>query len=342
MFFSIIIPVYNPAELIRPLFDSLMTNYCTDDIEIVIADDISTESYDEVLESYPLLHFKVISNDKHYGLPRWGRENGMNAASGEWICFADQDDYFEDHVFDIIKQRIQRDGLKNYIETEIYVEHVLEDHLKQLIPIQRNMTHGKFYERSFLIENNIHYDEVRSGEDVNFQTKVITTLFNIGGSVSFVDTPTYTWIQRPNSLSKTEQGSNSIQFFFQYYTDYVRGQCGYYISNMKERQEQNLPVNLKYYQDQIEYFFIFSYCYLSAMEHPEYNFDPEAKQKNYDLTKKYYDEYLSLFNMTTEEYLNKVYSEYLEAYTNIYSVCAHQYNFIPRYSFYDWVHKYLD
>ena len=63
MFFSIIIPTYNPNTCLTKLLESIDSNYCIDDIEIIISDDCSTESFDDLLTPFSHLNIRKIVND---------------------------------------------------------------------------------------------------------------------------------------------------------------------------------------------------------------------------------------------------------------------------------------
>ena len=340
MLFSIIIPTYNPISLIERLLDSITHNYCRDEIEIILADDRSTQDIYPLIGQFDLT-FKIIENDQHYGAPSYGRENGRNEAIGRWLCFADQDDYFEDNIFDNLKQFILKGGPHNYIETNIFYEFPDDNGHKILPPLGHHLTHGKFYEKTFLDKNNIHYDRLMTGEDTNFQTKVVTTLMDLDAQVSYFSQPSYTWVQRSNSLSKNNDGSNAIAYFSNYFLDYVKGSLGYYCTHYEEQIKNNKPINQAYYKIHIEYCFIFCYCYLSSIEH-SLEITKAPIQDYYKCLKKYFQIYLKLFNTSTDQYLALAYNELFEEYNNIYSSCQKQYQLMPRYSFYDWVYKYLD
>ena len=89
MFFSIIIPTYNPKKYLNKLLNSIIKNNCLNEIEIIIVDDQSEEDFSDILLQYPKCHFKVIKNDHHYGFSRVGRQTGSEHAQGKWMVFAD-------------------------------------------------------------------------------------------------------------------------------------------------------------------------------------------------------------------------------------------------------------
>jgi glycosyltransferase involved in cell wall biosynthesis len=88
MIVSVVIPTYNRAELIREALDSVFAQTYTD-LQIVVVDDGSTDHTNEILARYG---DKVTT----IRLPRSGisaaRNAGIEATSGEYIAFLDNDD----------------------------------------------------------------------------------------------------------------------------------------------------------------------------------------------------------------------------------------------------------
>lgn len=339
-FFSVIISTYNPLQWIKQLIISITHNDCINEIQIIISDDQSSEPLNEILTWYEDLNIEIITNDQHYGAPRWGRENGMNHAKGTWITFADQDDYFLDNTFDKIKNFIENKNINNYIISDIYYEYPHKGNQRIPVKYETHLTHGKFYERTFLIEQNLHYDEIMTGEDTNFQLKVQSALFDNQLPIHYFQDFTYVWVQRTDSLSK-KGNYNSIEFFHGYFLDYVRGTLVFYIEQYKYKIKKHIQMDATWYENQIAWFFIFAYCYLTAMEN-HHNHSKPVPKVYYQTLKQYFNEYLILFNTTTEEYLEKIHHEYFDAFCAIYANCSQQFPFIPLYTYMEWVNHYLN
>lgn len=91
---SIVIANYNNANYLPKCLASI-ESYKLNNAEIVVVDDASTDSSLAVLENlktqYPLL--KVIVLPENHG-PLYARLRGVEAATGDSICFIDPDDSF--------------------------------------------------------------------------------------------------------------------------------------------------------------------------------------------------------------------------------------------------------
>lgn len=63
-FFSIIIPCYNSKKTIGNLLNSIVNQDMNDEIEVIISDDHSTESYQDIVNEYSkILSIKQVQTD---------------------------------------------------------------------------------------------------------------------------------------------------------------------------------------------------------------------------------------------------------------------------------------
>jgi len=91
-FFSIIIPVYNRADIIMRTIDSVL-NQIFKNFEIIVVDDGSKDNTAEVIKSIPDARVKYIyQNNAERSV---ARNNGANHANGEYLIFLDSDDTFD-------------------------------------------------------------------------------------------------------------------------------------------------------------------------------------------------------------------------------------------------------
>ena len=87
---SIVVPVYNRAELVGRCLTSCLQS---DDprYELVLIDDASTDATYDVLMSYAGKHVRIFRQDINGGVSA-ARQRGVEAAWGHWIAFVDSDD----------------------------------------------------------------------------------------------------------------------------------------------------------------------------------------------------------------------------------------------------------
>ena len=93
VFFSIIIPTHNRAELLKKALDSLLAQ-TYQNFEVLVCDDGSSDNTKDIVNEFSnKLNIHYIW-EENWGGPARPRNNGIRAAKGEWICFLDSDDYW--------------------------------------------------------------------------------------------------------------------------------------------------------------------------------------------------------------------------------------------------------
>lgn len=103
---SIIIPVYNVAEYLNDVLNSILEQ-TFEDFEVICINDGSTDNSLEILETFATKdnRFKVISQpNQGQGV---ARNNGITLAKGEYLMFVDPDDYIEKNSLEIIYNKFQ-------------------------------------------------------------------------------------------------------------------------------------------------------------------------------------------------------------------------------------------
>lgn len=87
---SVVIPAYNCAHMIGAAIDSALCQEV--DLEVIVVDDCSSDSLDQVMESYredPRVNY--VKNDRNLGAAK-SRNKGVALARGEYVAFLDGDD----------------------------------------------------------------------------------------------------------------------------------------------------------------------------------------------------------------------------------------------------------
>ena len=237
MFFNIIIPTYNSGKYLHRALNSILTNDCLNDIEVIIADDLSTENFDYILEEFSdKIAIKTIKNPIHYGGPYGGREFGAQVATAEWICFMDHDDEWLPHAFDNVKNYILTNNIHNYLVTN-FITYNDETQQSEEVIFRLNWTHGKFYEKNFLVEQNIHYSsDVRFCEDINLSVQMVCILHNLNLEVAYYSEFTYVWHHHPDSLSQINGISD---YFFKSFPDYIDVTLKVYLDKIKDNHNKD-------------------------------------------------------------------------------------------------------
>lgn len=91
---SIIVPVFNKEPYIRECIDSLV-GQTYEDTEIILTDDGSTDRSAAICDEYADRYENVISIHAHGEGPAAACRTGLEAATGDYVCFVDSDDWID-------------------------------------------------------------------------------------------------------------------------------------------------------------------------------------------------------------------------------------------------------
>ena len=103
---SIIVPVYNVEDYIRPCLDSILAQTYTN-FEAILVDDGSKDGSGSVCDEYAEKDSRFIVVHKENGGVSSARNKGLEIAKGEYIAFVDSDDWIENNYLTIILNEIE-------------------------------------------------------------------------------------------------------------------------------------------------------------------------------------------------------------------------------------------
>lgn len=97
---SIIVPIYNAEAYLPRCIDSLLGQSFTD-FELLLVNDGSCDGSLDVLQRYAERDERVRVLDKPNGGVSSARNHGLDNAKGEWVMFADADDWVEPNMLEL-------------------------------------------------------------------------------------------------------------------------------------------------------------------------------------------------------------------------------------------------
>ena len=327
-FFSIIIPTYNPRNYISEMLNSISQNECANEIEVILSDDCSDKSFNDILEQFESLNIRLISNNQHYGFPRIGRQCGANIATGEWITFADQDDYYLYNALDAVKKCIIEDEVESVLFCAIHKENVETKERSYENP-DRAWTHGKFIRKSFWDEYGLFYDELEQNEDSNIVTKIQCLLIRLNKPVNLFHSPVYVWVERPDSLGHSEKSGNV--------PDYIKAVVKVVFDHLC-RYSYDERMKLIYKRS----FILCLYRVFFYLQFIAYNFNREEIYDSIRLLQPMYDKFKSITGITNRMLINATYSDYAEYFNNIRNEVSDMQLVVEQITFRDWINTYFN
>ena len=229
-FFTIVIPCYNSRKTLGDLLQSIVEQDMLDDIEVILSDDHSTESYQDIVNQFTdKLCIKQVQTEYNFA-PGNTRERGTHEATGEWLTFADHDDVYFPHTLPEIKRLILEHGeqyyaIANFVEANPDTGEVISEMVQT-----RNWNHAKFYNLDNLWKAyDIHFKkDLLTHEDIYISSRVNCIMEQINGdNPLYIDIFCYIWNNRPTSVSREKYGNHT--FLEVFYPDYIRSTADVYI-----------------------------------------------------------------------------------------------------------------
>lgn len=201
---SVIVPCYNSEKYLDRLLRSIYKQKY--DCEVVLADDHSTEPYDDVVDRWKDKLQIVRTQTEYNCCPGNTRQAGYDASSGEWVTFADHDDAFYPGAFQKVFSEAKKHDLEvihtDFDEVDPKTEKPLRSHHNAA-----GWTHGKFFKRSFWERHHLRYKkDLLSHEDIYMSSLVSCCLALDDKQFLYIPVKTYMWTAHPESVSRSEQG----------------------------------------------------------------------------------------------------------------------------------------
>lgn len=106
---SVIVPVYNVAGYLPQCVDSILSQDYGD-LEIILIDDGSTDTSGELCDRYAALDSRVRVIHQKNGGAAAAKNAGLRLATGEYLAFADSDDYLEPGAYGFLMKALLETG----------------------------------------------------------------------------------------------------------------------------------------------------------------------------------------------------------------------------------------
>lgn len=189
---SVIIPHYNSIMLLQNLLDTIPTSK---NIQIIVVDDNSTyhlKEYRELKQKEKYSHVNFLKNNTQNKGAGSCRNIGLLQAKGEWILFADSDDYFVDGFYDAIGKFLDSKNdvvffaptsieldTRDISDRHLEFEKLITDYFNEpnrntelLLRYTFSVPWSKLIRRKFIEKKAIQFSETLAANDVIFSMKV--------------------------------------------------------------------------------------------------------------------------------------------------------------------------
>lgn len=216
---SIIIPVYNRADLIGETLDSIIAQ-TYQNWECIVVDDGSTDNTKEVISTYCEKDLRIQLYDRPHSMPKSGnscRNYGYEKSTGDLINFFDSDDIvlpnflasrvplFSDNIQIVFASYEYVDAELQYIRTPSFERKnsLINDYIFWRFPI---LTPSALIRKKYLADKKLFDHKIKRGQETNFYLNILPNLEE--DQFVFIDVPTFLYRQHGNTISKNAETYN--------------------------------------------------------------------------------------------------------------------------------------
>ena len=211
---TIIIPHYNSSDLLEKLLSTIPKDK---NIEVIVIDDKSEDKHIDYIQnikkSKKYTKFALFQNETSKKGAGTSRNIGLEKAKGQWILFADADDYFSENFYENVSKYFESENdIVFFKPTSIYIDtgeladrhinivnildkHIIDTNKKNELNLRYNLPGPicKLIKKDFLDKNKIKFEEVIASNDVMFSTKVgyLMKRFDISDDIIYIITRNY-------------------------------------------------------------------------------------------------------------------------------------------------------
>ncbi len=194
--YSLIIPLYNRPEEIKELLDSMVVLTTTCDFEVIIVEDGSTISSEEIVRSYQEM-LKIHYYKKENSGPGLSRNYGAKYASGEYLVFLDSDVVLLANYLNEVDDCLQETPLDafggpdrandSFTPTQKAINYSMTSFFTTGGIRNKKKGFEKFHPRSFnmgikkeVFEKLNGFSTLRFGEDIDFSIRLVNNGYTTG------------------------------------------------------------------------------------------------------------------------------------------------------------------
>lgn len=222
---SLIVPIYNVAPYLPRCLDSLDAQ-TYENLEILLVDDCSTDGGDVIAKEYAQQRpqrFRFIRRAENGGLSA-ARNTALEYADGEWLAFADSDDWLDPEYISAMHEVAVRDGADIVMSSwyhyfpdtgqlaviSPFLDLTTKSSQGEKVAYSEPSATARLFRRSLFDESGLRFPtNVRRAAEQG----IIIPLLTRTDKISILDRPLYYYYQRKNSNSKQYGRGVDVSFF---------------------------------------------------------------------------------------------------------------------------------
>jgi len=217
---SVIIPAYNAAETIQRTIESVLYQ-TTQDIEIIVVDDGSTDNTREIVSCFGEKVGTFLQENQGHAV---ARNTGLKASRGEYCAFLDADDLWVPEKTERQVQILDEHPQVGIVHCDLKKVD-LEGHLMKQFLRRKKFIHGNIFSNILTRKGHIATSSAMFRKECVYRHGLFDESVREWGSedrefwmrickdweVAYIDEPLVVYQYRENSLSQSRTLKNRIQ-----------------------------------------------------------------------------------------------------------------------------------
>lgn len=230
MKFSIVVPIYNVEDFLPECIESILKQDFQN-FELILVDDGSPDSCPQICDEYAKKDSRIFVIHKENGGLSDARNSGLKVAKGDYVCFLDSDDYWDDSsaltklsdAIDVYQAHFILFGHKRFLIKDNKITH---DFQRDFLHINSLENPKRYYElikngifsisaclmvssRKFLIDNNIYFKKGIKNEDIEWALRI----YSLMPEIAIINENFYVYrMQRQGSITTSGDYNNLCDY----------------------------------------------------------------------------------------------------------------------------------
>ena len=195
---SLIITTYNYAQYVeRSIRSALDQSLSSDQYEIIVVNDCSTDGTKSVLENFEK-DARIFNLEENLGLSA-ARNFGIKKAKGQFVAFLDADDYLHKETLRLQKLFLEENNTLDAVSVDYYLVDERGRHIEHVNAAEKPIACGVMFRKDFLYNIGLYDEQFRAREEEDLRIRW-TDKYNVYNIIL----PMYRYRMHDNNLTKNE------------------------------------------------------------------------------------------------------------------------------------------
>jgi glycosyltransferase involved in cell wall biosynthesis len=196
---TLIITTYNYAQYVeRAIRSALDQSLSSDQYEIIVVNDCSTDGTKSVLENFEK-DARIFNLEENLGLSG-ARNFGIKKAKGQFVAFLDADDYLHKETLRLQKLFLEENNTLDAVSVDYYLVDDRGKHIEHVNAAEKPIACGVMFRKDFLYNIGLYDEQFRAREEEDLRIRW-TDKYNVYNIIL----PMYRYRMHEHNLTKNTQ-----------------------------------------------------------------------------------------------------------------------------------------